>query len=214
MTITAADVIQSEGADARLAQLSLRQSELTPAVQLGLAAAVGCTRHDPLNLPGLLQWGRTIRGLRDALVPHGWTSENDQNFPTVVNPEGTLAISVAGGDYYTGRSDGTPSTRSKKGPVTRAAVQQNQLCFAIVGGELVTAPLPDSTPLPRSTWLLLHYHDREAAEMRMELSLPAGLDDEDIVTAWHERILLAPLNTAYEPPLDEGTDIDVPIARR
>ena len=201
---------KTEDAPSRLEELGLTPGDLAQAVQLGLSSAATCTKHDPSNLPGLILWGRTIRGLRDALVPRGWKSENTYNYPTVVSPDRSVAISVAGGDYYTGRTDGVPSTRSSKGPVTRAAVIQNQLTFAELD-----ASFAELNPAPRTTWLLLHHHDQEAKEVRMELSLPAGLDADDVVTAWHERILLEPFTTAYEPPAPlEEVEIEVPLTRR
>jgi hypothetical protein len=201
---------KAEDAPSRLEELGLTAATLGQAVQLGLAAAATCTKHDPSNLPGLMQWGRTIRGLRDTLVPQGWKSQSTYNYPTVVSPDRSVAVSVAGGDYFTGRSDGVPSTRSSKGPVTRAAVIQNQLTFAELDPSFA-----DLNPAPTTTWLLLHHYDQEAKEVRVELSLPAGLDADDVVTAWHERILLEPLTTAYEPPdTSEEVDIDIPLTRR
>lgn len=193
----------------RLDGFGLRLDDLGAAVRHGLHAAATCTPHDPPNFAGLLGWGRTVRGLRDTLVPRGWHVDNSRNYPTAVSPDGTIAIAVAAGDYNTGLA-GTPATRSAKGPATREAVVLNQMSFAELDASFALG-----VPVPKSTWLLLHYNDKSAKEVRMELSLPAGFDEEGVVTDWHERIILPPLTTAYEPPDDPGdSPIDVPIVRR
>lgn len=210
MTTLLRVVAQPQEADSRLAELGISSNDLIGSIQQGLASAASCTSHDPLNLPGLIQWGRSIRALRDALVPRGWRSENSRNYPTVVSPDSAVALSVAGGDHNTGLAYGTPATRSAKGPATKDAIALNQLSFAELD-----ASFAEPETVPKVTWLLLHYHDRDTKEVRLELSLPAGLDSDGVVTSWHERILLPPFSTTYEPPPDsDAQPIDVQITRR
>lgn len=125
---------------------------------------------------GVLTWAKTIRFLRDQLVPRGWTIDNSRNYATVVNgPEG-YAIAVAAGDSLTGQPDKTPRTRREKGPATREAVSHNQMHFSDVNDEFGTRPADLA-----KTWLLLHYLDDEADEIRSELSLPAYVTDDGFV---------------------------------
>ena len=194
----------------RLAELGLRRDDLVGALQLGLDAAASCTPHDPPNTAGFLQWARTVSGLRDTLVPRGWKADSARNYPTVVSPDGSVALAVAAGDYNTGLSGGRPATRSPKGPATKDAVALNQMSFAEIERSFV-----DITIVPRSTWLLLHYHDTVTGEVRFELSLPGGFDQDDVVTSWYERIILAPFSTSYQPPEEtESMPIDVSVVRR
>jgi hypothetical protein len=45
----------------------------------------------------------------------------------------------------------------------------------------------------RRTWLLLHYLDEANGEIRLELSLPAVMDDGDFIVDWSRRVILAPI---------------------
>jgi hypothetical protein len=154
-------------------------------------------------------WGKPMRFLRDRLVPRGWRSENKQNYATVVHPEGHHAITVAAGDAHTGIPDRTPTTRTEKGPVTREAVNGNQLHF----GEIVESFRPF---VHRQTWLLLHYFDEETDEIRMELALPTDMTADGFVGAWLERIILSPVALSPNPGTDVDTEeqIDVDVQRR
>lgn len=194
----------------RLSELGLERDDLVGALRLGLAAASSCTKHDPQNAAGFMQWSRTVRGLRDTLVPRGWRAVSSRNYPTVVSPDGAIAIAVAAGDHNTGIAGAIPSTRSPKGPATKDAVSLNQMSFGEVDQSFV-----DVAPVPRATWLLLHYHDSVANEIRFELSVPGGFDEDGVVTSWFERSILMPLTTSYQPPEEaESMPIDVPVIRR
>ncbi len=208
-----ADRLQTIG---RLDALGVRELVLREAVQVGIEAAGTCTAHDPASLPGFLTWARTTRALRDTLVPQGWSVGERQNYATVVNPSGSYAIAVAGGNAATGRQGGTPKTRTEKGPATKEAVQRNeQLSFAGMHPAFGQR-LPEGDG--RHTWLLLHHHDEEAEEIRVEMSLPSRITD-GYVTAWRERLILAPV------PLTSGAneggeseeaeeEIDVQVERK
>src|SRR6266508_4521445 len=197
----------------RLRGLGVDEETLRQAVEYGLRHAFSCTKHDPPNLPGIIAWGKGIRSLRDRLVPLGWTTDNSRNYATVVSPDGKTALAVAAADAGTGRPKSTPSTRSTKGPATKAAVDRNQLSFA----DVVDAfPKPQETEKADRTWLLLHYVDEEAEEIRAELSLPVHMDGNGYVDSWLERIILEPIPHIPTPveDFDVGEEIDVPVERR
>src|SRR5437762_1364435 len=86
----------------KLHELGVREDVLQEALQTGVQHAFACTRHDPPNLPGILAWGKTVRHLRDVLVPQGWEISNARNYATVIHPRSGLAIAVAAGDAHTG----------------------------------------------------------------------------------------------------------------
>jgi hypothetical protein len=197
----------------RLKDLGVDEATLREAVEYGLRHAFSCTKHDPPNLPGIIAWGKGIRSLRDRLVPGGWTADNSRNYATVVSSDGRVAIAVAAADAGTGRSDLTPTTRSTKGPATKRAVHRNQLSFADV---VATFPKPQEASGADQTWLLLHYVDEEAEEIRSELSLPVHMDGNGYVDTWQERIILEPVPHIPEPLADAaaGEEIDVPVERR
>ncbi len=93
------------------------------------------------------------------------------------------------GNEDTGRKDKDPLTASAKGPRTISAIVANQNL------PLFPEMLPSAESLKatgRATWLLLVYRDSDAREMRCELSRPIGMDSEDRVDGWAERIILSP----------------------
>ncbi len=194
----------------RLAGLDLGEADLVRAVQDAFAEAFDCTTHDPPSMAGFIAWGKTVRYLRDRLVPRGWTPANDRNYSTVVHPTGSIAIAVASGDANTGVASRVPSTQYEKGPATTDAVLTNQMTL----GDLV--PSFPVHPSATQTWLLLHHFDETNEEIRMELSLPDGISEGGHVTSWRERLLLSPVpgfpTTSIEIR-DAGEDIDVPVRR-
>ena len=108
-------------------------------------------------------------------------------------------------------------TKYPKGPATIQAVVQNvtQLELGIydAGGIVVG---PTQTTAAPTTWMLLIA--RADAEVRGEVSLPAGIDDDGRVIVWQERILLPPLPLDRDPDLviapPPGPEFDVNVVPR
>lgn len=203
-------VVDRGSARNRLEELGLTVDILHDAVGAGELARSNCTRNDPPGIPGILAWGRTVRALREFLVPEGWIANDDGNFSTVVSPDGALAIAVATGNEDTGAHDAAPSTKYPKGPRTRAAVEQNQL-------NLFPEPIlpPDAANRAASTWFLLVR--RTPSELICEFSLPETVGDGGLIEEWRERIVLPsiPLDPTPAPmPQDEPVDPDVNVRRR
>lgn len=202
----------------RLFGLDVHEDVLRDAVQFGVGHVLECTFHDPASLSGILGWGKITRGLRDRLVPLGWTPERARNYETTVHPDGGWAIVVAGGDPFTGQPDRSPTTRSEKGPATKDAVSENQRSFADIDPSF---PRPDVVKIAvaRRTWFLLYFADTDQEEIRSELSLPEQMTHDNYVMTWRERIILEPIKIGIGPhpaaddALDNG-DIDIDIGRR
>ena len=138
------------------------------------------------------------------------------NLPWTVNADGTIAVAVATGDEDTGREHGSPCTKSKKGPRVAEAVEANQLELFPKG-----VSLPVTTPPGRTTWLLLIHRDASVGELRVELSRPVNMGEDNRVDGWSERIILD--STPFDRDLDleplapvspAGPDINVEIKRR
>ncbi len=190
--------------------LDVTAHELREAIQIGYGHAAGCTNHDPRSLPGTLAWGKGTGHLRDVLKVRGWTADSCSNYETVVHPSNSHGIALAAGTADTGRRDGSPRTKTPKGPATSRAVMRNaQMSFAGEDPAFGDAPGENSD---RATWLLLHYHDRAAEEIRLELSCPDEMSGQQ-VTGWRERILLdaVPFSTDVEIPIEDDTDIDIDV---
>jgi hypothetical protein len=181
----------------RLAALGLKAEILEFALRGAEAEARTYTALDPPNMAGMARYSRTVRLLREQLVPLGWTYDNPRNLARTVSPDGRTAIIATLGDAATGRPDATPSTKYEKGVATIEAVGRNflQLTLPIDLGDEGPVDFDDEGT---TTWVLL-YHVTDD-EIRAELSLPDSVVDGYLDT-WVERLLLAsiPLEPASAP---------------
>lgn len=202
--------IDSHAVD-RLSELGLRAEQLTRAVLRADAEAKLSTDLDPPTMAGLTWYGKTVRFLREELVPAGWGYDNPNNFCRTLHPSGEFAIVVSSGDQFTGLDGLDPSTKYPKGDTALRAVEQNgQMELWDVSAD------PDgnadrlSTSVQR-TWYLLY---RVTADViYLELSLPTQIKD-GLITSWEERILLSPVSRHEdqlpdEDPGDDSYEVDV-----
>lgn len=205
--------------ETRLLELGLPcVEEVHAAIRNGELHRDSCTDNDPRGLPGLLAWGKTVRGLRDTLAPKGWTRFEGNNLAVALDPTGTTAIAVATGDKSTGNPRLTPETKYPKGPAIAAAIGQNIVQLIQTAFSFVEESEQMSLTPPVYTWLLLI--SRNKNEVCSELSLPRLITEKGHVVGWEERILLPSF------PIDDGTgpmtyeeesaddDIVVEISRR
>ena len=203
----------------RLHELDVRESTLIEAVRYGLQFVRESTRHDPRTALGMLAWGKVTRGLRDRLIPLGWTMDNERNYDISIHPSKGYAIAVSAGDKNTGNEDRSPTTSGEKGQCTKDAVLQNsQLQFSRV----LPAEFPPKITDTLQTWILLYHIDPKDEQIRVELSLPAGMNNDDRIATWHERIILTsqpfgspPVSTTDDDRPDGGYDtVEVDVQRR
>jgi hypothetical protein len=214
MAVPSSILLDSDGVP-RLGELGLTADVLRECVRIGYGHAAGCTDHDPRSLPGTLAWGKGTGNLRDALKLEGWTANSNANFETVVHPENLCALALAAGTSQTGRSEAPPPrTKTPRGPATSRAVAANrQLSFAGQHPAFGDEGVDDD----RETWLLLHFYDATAGEIRLELARPDEMAGKQ-VTGWSERIILesVPFSTDFDLSIqeDEDGEIDVDVRRR
>lgn len=204
-----------------LALLGLEATQLWDPVMMGEAARNTCTANDPPSFPGQFAHSRTVRGLREILLPLGWKRNNDKNFSTVVSPDGSFRIAVATGDKNVGEPSVNPKTKNPKGPLMEEAVGTNDLQGELFPELIPLATLRDDATVEAPigddclTWILLFF--RAEKEIRAELSLPVNIGEDMRVDAWGTRILLGSTATdpgANLPDADSGPDVDVPVVRR
>lgn len=196
-----------------LASIQLKLTPLAESVKAGYLARASCTPNDPPFIPALLQWSRTVRVLREHLIPEGWSKSDDSNYCVVRSPDKRIAIAVSSGCENTGNLVLMPTTKCPKGPSTVDAVVSNAAQYSLFGFEPKLNPLADDSDC--ATWLLLFYVARD--ELRSELSLPAAMGDDGRPNAWMERIILpaVPLDPVEPTQLpDFGPDLDVHVTRR
>jgi hypothetical protein len=210
-------IIDQQDVEDALGKIGLDQQLLSEALQSGYLASASCTENDPPNYAGMSQWARTVRGLRERLVPLGWSKSDAKGYSTVVDPAGRIAIAVASGCENTGRNNGrSPTTKSEKGPRTADAVLANKDQLELFPETLL--PIREDEEQEKLTYIYLFHRDR--AEIRAELSLPASMGSDGHINGWAERIILAaqPLDPmpadvapdfAPQPPVDVRRKDDV-----
>jgi hypothetical protein len=206
----------AENPDAQLAALGLTLDEVAKARGMAQVDVDQCTDLDPLGFRGTMRTGRTMRYLREALVVRRWRPDNSGNQPSVVSPDGRIAIVCASGDPATGLLGCTPKSKYPKGEVTQRRVRKNvQLSFF--------EPIEDDAPVAhddeRTTWVMLQHPAGEA--VRAEISCPSGFDDSGRIDEWSHRIVLPELpvdtyeNWVTDSDDDDGNEaLDVPVTPR
>ncbi len=131
-------------------------------------------------------------------------------------------MAIAAGTSQTGIADGVPPrTRTPKGRATSRAVKRNaQLQLGHGTAVFAGAGVVEAEDQNRETWILLHYFDVDAEEIRLELSSPLTMEGKQI-TVWRERVILPPfdfsttveIDFTNDPEDDLAIDIDVPRRR-
>jgi hypothetical protein len=173
----------------RLAELGLKAEILEFALRGAEAEARTYTLLDPPNMAGMARYSRTVRLLREQLLPLGWSYDNPRNLARTVSPDRRVAIIATLGDSGTGLPHVLPSTRYEKGVAVVEAVSRNflQLMLPIDLGD--EEPV-DADAEGTATWILLY--TVAEAEIRAELSLPDSMV-EGYVDTWVERLILPPI---------------------
>jgi hypothetical protein len=212
--------IEGSEAVSRLNLLDLSTSELQESVLVGYTAAANCTDHEPRTFVGMMPWGRGVGHLRDLTVPRGWRADRSGNYETAAHPSNSHCVAVCSGSVGTGRLKGMPRTRNPKGEMTARMVDRNKQLSLGHGTDVFAgtgeAVIEDKS---RETWLLLHYYDREAGEIRLELSCPSEMTGKQI-TDWRARIIIDPIPFSDEIDADieeieaQELAIDIDVARR
>src|SRR5262245_47538312 len=104
------EVFIEEQAGDRLAELGLKPEILELAMLGADAEARTYTELDPPNMQGMARYSRTVRLLREQLVPLGWTYDNPRNLARTVSPDRRVALIATLGDAATGHPEIVPST--------------------------------------------------------------------------------------------------------
>lgn len=198
----------------RLTQLDLVEDDLLDAITHGENRASGAGEFHPVGFSGTLLWGECCGAVRELLAARGWVLQNPKGLPVIVHPSGSHRVVVVTGDVCTGTGHGRP--KRKRGPETAKAVignmvQLNLFQFSGVAFPITLRPGRSATV----TWFLLVH--RAEHEIRSELSLPAFVREDGMVTEFVERIPLRTLSVGPNvDPTPYGTDdeVDVPVRRK
>lgn len=199
----------------RLSELGLEEIILLQAIQRGQATFAGCTLNHPKFYPGLAAWAETVAALREQLLPLRWTRREQGNLPLTVSAAGNIAITVSTGDEDTGRRNGSPCTKSGKGPRTITPVTANALQMKLFG-EVRLQPEDLESINGQMTWILLFHRDTKEMEIRCELSRPVGMNQEGQVDGWVERILLGsmPFGSDRLENVEQSPNVEIEVKRK
>lgn len=183
---------------------------LTQALRAAIVSHDGTSPVGPRTWAGTNFWGEVVSQLREELLPKGWELQDDSNFALIISPCKQVQIACGRGAKGTGSFElaANPTTRSKRGPRTIAAIHANscrgQHTFDFIGEPHVGA-----------TWFLLY--ERKGHWVFAELSLPGsfcavnGRPD-----GWIMRIPLPPISvdSAKFDGFNGGPDFEVTVKRR
>jgi hypothetical protein len=199
-----------------LAELGLSFEILRKAMCAGEAARDACTANDPPWAAGFDAWARTVRALREILIPQAWTRDDEGHFSSVISPDGHTAIVVATGDVGTGNRGSTPKTKYPRGPATAAAIDSNRAQLKLFEPN---DTIPIRTDANVKTWMLVRRRDGDV--LFSELSLPIKInEDDDRVEAWATRIVFQPITISSDPVpeqaerAEQSEEIEVKVVRR
>ncbi len=206
-------VIEGDQVADRLAELGLKAEILVFALRGADAEARTYTALDPPNMQGMARYSRTVRWLREQLLPLGWSYDCPRNLARTVSRDRQVALIATLGDAGTALPHVRPSTRYEKGVATIEAVSRNFLQLSL------PIDLGDDEPVDAdvdgfATWILLY--DVTETEIRAELSLPDSMVDGYIDT-WLERIILPPIPLQATPGVETAGPVvepDVVVTRR
>ena len=216
MTVVAIDDV----AESRLQQLGLSADLLVRALLRADAEAKLTTGLEPPTAEGTTRYAKTVRYVREELVPLGWKFDNHKNFCRTIHPSGNFSIVTSSGDEFTGLDipGMKPSTKYPKGDLTAIAVMRNADQGVLDLGDDYMVEVLDPADL-ENIWFLLQ---RVTAEtIFAELSLPTVIEN-GVILDWEERILLPqiarqdppPTVTIEEPPSGDGDAYNVEVALR
>lgn len=217
------DVALDEYADTRLYELGLSSAMLQRALLRADAEAKLVTGLEPPTAEGTIRYFKTVRFLREELVPLGWQADDAKNFCRTIQPAGEWSLVTSSGDVNTGVFvPGTsPSTKYPKGDVTALAVAANAGQLALDLGDDYAEEVAEPPAATEKIWFLMVRITSDT--IFVELSLPTKIDG-GLIQEWQERIILTPIQRhdpdfdsyaeVEDPPSDGTGDYSVEVSRR
>lgn len=201
-----------------LAQRDIYVDLLANGVRVGHAQRQNCSKFYPVTAAGYYQWSETNAEIRRSFCAEGgWTLDDTDNRPMLVNSEHQIRFVAAGGNSATGLTIDTPDVANTKGKATIDSVNAKNGLSSTDGLFDLEQVSTDATKLPpQGEWLLLYFHDEHTEELRCEFSQPSALTGDGEVYAWSVRVLLEAIrldSANIQPDLfsseDDGIDFNI-----
>jgi hypothetical protein len=202
---------QSHDMAARLATYAFPPvSVFVRALSEGQFLRINTTSNDIPTVPGLNAWHRTSRVLRDAGGDYDFI-KIDNPIPGIIRKRDSAMIVVVSGNPGTGREDcENPRTKNprKHAWVNAIGKYHDANLFTTAGVE---------DPM-HNFWILL-IHSNDSGELLAELSKPLGVDADNHISRYSERIIFGKINLGGQPvaqdfPTALMSPIDVPVTRK
>ena len=198
-------------ADARLRELGLTTALLAECLTNGDHAARQANEFHPVTASGMFRWLATAETLRRLLADEGWQPTDIRNSPRIVNPAGTIILTVAGGNDAVGHPDRSLQFARQRGETTARAVAIN----LYLQDQLPFPPTADMSAEPEPTgvtWFLMYHRDTSDNVLFGELARPVRMNATGLAVEWAERIILPPIDFGsvrlVTPVTDEQAGID------
>lgn len=188
-------LLEAEEAESELARIQISPSIIQRAAEGAYSAFHDCTPDDPLIIPGLERYRQLNRIPREALKLYGFENRNFKNVALSINPETGIAVTGAYGDAYTGKTTGTPTTKTPRGRTMQQLIKRNgellgQLSFPFYC-RASTVPLFE---IIKELWIITAYFDETNGFIYTECSSPIEIDSLGNVTDYYKRCLLKPFS--------------------
>lgn len=184
----------------QLNSMGLTQDIIEQTIANGLIAFKSVSALHPVTAGGANAWAEIIATLRRLLLGLncGWGYTHQNGLSITHNKNLGISLLATSGDKDTGKINGFPCTKNKKGPSTRDIVFHNMM------NDLFDTNRQDSNVEELNvdqtkTWILLYHIDKGLKQIRFELSLPCSTtvikgDTEKLkIDSWNERIIFNPI---------------------
>ena len=209
--ITATQIITKPwDVDDHLKALGLNQQLLQETVEKGFHAKQSARPNHPPVTGGSNARNDMICHLRDELCPLGWKKCDQSLMGKTFNEESGIALLVGSGTLDTGRANGRPTTKSKRGKTAEAYISNNQ--------QMELWPVNTVThSVTQTTWVLLYCFD-DKAELRAELSLPVAIGIDGHIDQWDTRLILEsipvnPVDKQVRKEHEASSEIEIEIRK-
>jgi len=209
-------VTHYEAVQGKIEEMGLSADILERAILEGLSQFKKVTPLHPVTAGGSRTWEEINASLRIQLLPfEGWGFSHLRGLTLTHNKDLGITLVVTSGNKYTGIIEVQPKTKNAKGKSTQDYVGRNYSLFEVESDNATSIEQVGIDP--NETWVLLYHIDKQAKEIRFELSLPKGMHESEgrlQIDSWEHRIVFdavpftREIEAGEEPDFNEEIDFD------